>query len=144
MEIRGGLYESLNPLGTEGFTRVLDLQPSVRLDGQLKGTLRVASIDETEKYEALSYTWGQSSENRTIQLNGCTLRITDNLYNALRRLRRLTSTRTLWVDALCINQDDLHERSQQVAIMGEIYGKAARVLVWLGEYSKASRLDLWQ
>jgi hypothetical protein len=50
------------------------------------------------KYEALSYTWGASKLERTITLNGKhMLGITDNLYNALRRLRKRVGIRTLWV-----------------------------------------------
>ena len=55
-----------------------------------------------------------------------------NLENALRRLRWLREPRTLWIDAICINQDDLDERAQQVMLMRKIYSKADRVLVWLG------------
>ena len=90
-------------------------------------------------------TWGNAFEGRTIQLNnGFQLGITDNLYKALRRLRRPLASRTLWVDALCINQNDIDERGWQVSIMGQIYKSALNVLVWLGEYKNASRLDPWR
>ena len=47
--------------------------------------------------------------------------------------------RTLWIDALCINQDDLVERSAQVSIMGSIYSNTSKVLIWLGEESANSQ-----
>jgi len=63
-----------------------------------------------------------------------TLSITASLDEALRHLRRKDGTsRLLWVDPVCINQEDVPERGSQVGIMGEIYTKASSVVVWLGE-----------
>jgi hypothetical protein len=59
--------------------------------------------------------------------------ITQNLESAFRRLRNNSSTRLLWVDQLCINQEDPEERSRQVRLMGSIYQKASRTVVWIGE-----------
>lgn len=85
-------------------------------------------------YEALSYVWGQSSENRTITVDGKEgVPVTDNLHAALRRLRRPDRQRILWVDSLCINQENIEERSWQVEMMGRIYSTAARVVIWLGD-----------
>jgi hypothetical protein len=58
--------------------------------------------------------------------------IRSNLCWALRFLRDPANVRVLWADALCINQDDLEERNQQVSLMGFIFGRAQTVLVWLG------------
>lgn len=91
-------------------------------------------------YEALSYAWGARTEMRTIKVRNNTwdtssraLVITESLEIALRHLRKEDETQALWVDAICINQEDLEERSQQVSRMGEIYHDAAKVIVWLGE-----------
>lgn len=85
-------------------------------------------------YEALSYVWGESTGNRTINLDGKKdVPVTDNLYAALRRLRRPDRQRTLWVDALCIDQKNVEERNWQVQMMGRIYSTSARVVVWLGD-----------
>ncbi|KAI7248279.1 hypothetical protein KC343_g2816 [Hortaea werneckii] len=62
--------------------------------------------------------------------------IKPNLYDALEHLRQDDSPTTMWVDALCINQDDRKEKQGQVANMNKIYSKAARVLVWLGNGSR--------
>jgi hypothetical protein len=59
--------------------------------------------------------------------------ITKNLECALRYLRYKESPRVLWVDAICINQNDLAEMSEQVPKMGEIYSRAMKVYAWLGE-----------
>ncbi|KAK2061504.1 HET-domain-containing protein, partial [Colletotrichum caudatum] len=59
--------------------------------------------------------------------------ITINCANALRRLRFPGWARDVWVDAICINQEDSNERSHQVGIMQYIYATAIRVVVYLGE-----------
>lgn len=67
------------------------------------------------------------------------LAIGENLNAALLMLRNSDSARTIWVDAICINQDDVNERNHQVHIMRKIYSNAASVIVWLGPESKSSR-----
>ncbi|KAF8847357.1 HET-domain-containing protein, partial [Acephala macrosclerotiorum] len=84
-------------------------------------------------YEALSYTWGGSDKPRSISINKKSLAVTENLYAALLRLRDRSLERILWIDAICINQENLKEQGQQVQLMAKIYSKATRVLVWLGE-----------
>ena len=137
-------YDSLQLDHGSKCIRVLDLSPG-KGDDELKGTLRVVSLELSPKFEAVSYTWGKSYEGRKIAVNkDSKLDITDNLHKALLRFRSSLATRTLWVDALCINQNDIDERSIQVAFMGSIYEKASKVLVWLGEYNKASHSDSWR
>jgi hypothetical protein len=63
----------------------------------------------------------------------CSFDVTDNLHEALLELRNHTLERTLWVDAICINQTTLEEKERQIKIMSKVYGQAARVIVWLGE-----------
>ena len=84
-------------------------------------------------YEALSYAWGGSGKPCSISINKQNLDVTRNLHAALLRLRDRSFERILWVDAICINQEDLQEQGQQVQLMARIYSQAARVLVWLGE-----------
>jgi hypothetical protein len=89
--------------------------------------------DPPPKYEALSYTWGDENDRREIAVNGYIVDVTVNLYSALRRLRLENETRVLWIDALCINQTDLDERSQQVQLMRNIYTLCDRTVIWVGE-----------
>jgi hypothetical protein len=93
----------------------------------------------TRPYESLSYTWGDPGLTSEIFVNGLSLPVTQNLEQALRSLRDDSSTggqtRTLWVDAICIDQSQIPERNQQVAQMQEIYAGAERVVIWLGEAS---------
>ncbi len=58
-------------------------------------------------------------------------------------MRKTDTTRTLWVDAVCINQDDVVEKNHQVHLMKDIYGGATRVLVWLGEERHDTRA-VWE
>ena len=84
-------------------------------------------------YTALSYVWGDPALVNTITCNGKPFAITKNLELALRHLRHSDVSILLWVDQLCINQDDFQEKSQQVVLMETIYKRAWSTLVWLGE-----------
>jgi hypothetical protein len=68
-------------------------------------------------YEALSYNWGDCKPDRPISLNGLQFSVTENLEHALRNLRDDSIVRTIWVDAICIDQSQVQERSHQVAQM---------------------------
>lgn len=65
-----------------------------------------------------------------------------NVFFALQYLRHEGNTRTLWIDAICINQEDLDERSEQVVHMLQIYKNASRVIVWLGNEFEDSHLGM--
>lgn len=93
-------------------------------------------------YEALSYTWGSPGTSRSITCNGCHASVSENLFHALHQLRRPEKEVTFWIDQLCINQADIEERSSQVALMGDIYFKAARVIVWLGPEDADSKVGI--
>jgi hypothetical protein len=87
-------------------------------------------------YEALSYVWGDETFPQPILVNGRFLAVRRNLHNALYHLRHPRESgrrRTLWVDALCINQSNLHERNHQISLMRNIFSNARQVIAWLGE-----------
>lgn len=84
------------------------------------------------RYQALSYCWGDKNDLTELSCNGETSAVTKNLYAALHRLRQREHAKLVWVDALCINQDDIPERNQQVSIMNKVYWHASRVFVWVG------------
>lgn len=92
--------------------------------------------NEATAYKALSYCWGDASDWVPITVNGARLDVTRNLHAGLRRLRLESESRRIWVDAVCINQDDPVEKSEQVQIMREIYQQASQTIVWLGEGSE--------
>lgn len=89
-------------------------------------------------YDALSYVWGLEQCQMPALVNGRPVIITSNLDTALRYFRDRYNEKTLWVDAVCINQKDNVEKGPQVQMMGQIYSKAARVMVWLGPAADGS------
>src|SRR6266536_2092057 len=129
-------YRPLRPSSRE--IRLLILEHG-EPDDQVQAQLIHASLDDQPTYEALSYTWGDPTNTHPILLNGSPFEVTANLGVALHPLRRrktrisTSPTRVLWVDAICINQRDLEERSRQIQLMEDIFTSALRVLAWLGE-----------
>jgi hypothetical protein len=65
--------------------------------------------------------------------NGHPAAITENLFSALHRMYDQFGSKAIWIDQICIDQNNLEERSNQVQIMGSIFQKAKQVVVWLGE-----------
>ncbi|KAL8852096.1 MAG: hypothetical protein Q9221_003026 [Calogaya cf. arnoldii] len=97
-------------------------------------------------YEALSYTWGTTTQDQPIEIRTIPnpplspspsttdiVHVTKHLHAALLRLRQSTIPRTVWIDQLCIDQNNLAEKNSQVQQMAEIYQRARRTVVWLGE-----------
>ncbi|KAF9499677.1 HET-domain-containing protein [Pleurotus eryngii] len=92
------------------------------------------SVDDPEPYFALSYVWGDPNvQEHDLICSGRLMKITSNLWIALKAVWSKFPTRRLWVDAICINQDNIPERNQQVAMMGDIYSRAECVAIWVGE-----------
>ena len=83
-------------------------------------------------YLCLSYVWGGPERSLPVNCNGKTLMITQNLFEALCNSFRRYPEMHLWADGLCINQDDLDERAQQVRLMGKIYSNCNMALAHLG------------
>lgn len=136
-------YRSLETTTRNPHLRILRLSPGEPGD-PLHGRLLIASIEitgTTLEYEAISYTWaneaGDSRRQRPLYLdnNWYRLPITENCEAALRRFRDRKKARFLWVDSVCINQEDADERREQVGLMPEIYSRAQKVLVFLGKDS---------
>ncbi|KAF4593012.1 hypothetical protein EYR38_008719 [Pleurotus pulmonarius] len=99
----------------------------------------VISVDDPEPYFALSYVWGDPNiREHDLICNGRPMKITYNLWVALQAVWSKFPTRRLWVDAICINQDDITERNQQVAMMGDIYSRAECVTIYVGEATPLS------
>lgn len=124
-----------NPLGFEDSIRLLHVSRS-------KSTFQKCVVFELSevrlsgkpKYEAMSYAWGSPKRQRGITHSGTSaqLRVTENCFSALYDLCGM-GPRVLWVDAVCINQEDILERSKQVAMMAHIYMQAFRTVIYLGK-----------
>jgi hypothetical protein len=117
-----------------GQFRILQLDPAHHPDDPIVAHLITAPVHSPPMYDALSYRW-EGGDSQTVSINGADLHVTDNLYAALRSLRREAGPlpRMIWVDSLCINQGSPAERAEQVKLMGEIYTQARTVRIWLGE-----------
>jgi hypothetical protein len=110
--------------------RLLTLKPG---SGESLIVCEVYVYDFDEKlhqiYEALSYTWEGASQAITVNGNS-EFEVTGNLSVALRRIRHETQSRLLWVDAICINQKDKVEKSQQLGKIGDIYKHCKNCIIW--------------
>lgn len=153
------LYASL-PLPNARCIRVVDVSCTPSGDGCLSGTLRVVDLDTSPAFTALSYAWGQSvaDSKNTVYCNGVRLPITPNCRQALLALLNMRKSSqknilnkmrsnlkspagmalTIWVDAICINQNDDSEKAVQIPLMLEIYTWAQITYVWLGPGTQAS------
>ena len=106
--------------------------------------MRSLKLEDGESYEALSYVWGSQDDPVVASIRGKRRElshlttITRNLEEALRYLRKEDESRILWIDAVCINQEDLAERGAQVSKMSDIFRHATQVAVWLGPEAKHS------
>jgi hypothetical protein len=143
-------YEPLNEAKRE--IRLMTLFAGARGDG-ISIELNTTSLDavggsSNPKYEALSYAWGSEDRPATISVhdfsaakNG-SLTVTQNLAEALQHLRYEDRGRILWIDAICVNQQNLAERSSQVQWMVDIYSLAKLVVAWLGPVDEDSSLAM--
>lgn len=128
-----------HPLSGQDQIRLLYLSPSPSGDGQaLHGVLVPSHLSDRPEFTALSYTWADASGDRSrretifIGSEWAPLPITSNCAAALRYLRSPAHVRFVWVDAVCIDQDNMGERGHQVGLMRDIYSRAQRVVVFLG------------
>jgi hypothetical protein len=150
----GPLYRRLS--GSE--IRLIKLLPG-DWDDPIICELVYVRLDDRPKFMALSYAWGDPKKTRPITLNGQAYNITTSLFQGLRRLRRMVSTVDenpetfitqtsenfhLWVDAICINQNDENEKGHQISRMTDIYTYADRVCVWLGENEQEDHLIIYR
>lgn len=117
--------------------RLLDLQPG-GYDDKILCTVRTFELDNVPKFEAISYTWGDPFPLYPVEVNGRTLLVRKNCHYALSQMRRSRTSRRLWIDSICINQDDTVEKGHQVQRFARIFERANTVLVSLGPASDDS------
>lgn len=127
-------------LGTDHF-RLLYLSGSRNLGDPIHGRLVEYRVDDCPEYETVSYTWGGEDGDATPCKPAYfgdfwdVLFLTRNCCSLLHYMRSSTVTRFVWVDAICINQDNLAERGSQVSLMPQIYGKCMRVVIYPGDHA---------
>ena len=127
-EDASSLYQPL----PEGYIRLLSIHTEV--DGTPNWRLESYSLNLAPRYDAISYSWGVDTTPRWIKVNRSMLKIRKTLSALLKAsVNRNPPLRPLWIDAICLNQNDNAEKAVQVPLMAEVYKKASRTIVWLGE-----------
>lgn len=114
--------------------RVLDLDAGVSTS-PLNGHLRHISLDVLEKplYETISYAWGETTLAEHILVAGGVINIPASAVSALQYMRLPDKSRALWIDCICIDQQDEMEKNHQVALMSDIYTNSQQTLSYIGE-----------
>ncbi|KAK3321769.1 heterokaryon incompatibility protein-domain-containing protein [Apodospora peruviana] len=99
----------------------------------VSASLETVSLNDNPEYMALSYAWGSNTADERIFVDGVSLSLSCNLAAALHALNNMRDRCIyIWVDYLCINQDDLEEKAWQIHLMSTIYSRASKTLIWLG------------
>lgn len=131
-------YHPLDPSKNE--IRLLRISPALNSDGPIRCHLFHTSLDTAPPYQALSYAWGDKSTSHGILINQGSVNVTLNLKNALLRLRPKAGEEELiiWVDAICIDQQNIPERNLQTGKMRMIYRNANKTAVWIGSQHNGS------
>ncbi|KAH8599239.1 heterokaryon incompatibility protein-domain-containing protein [Bisporella sp. PMI_857] len=98
-------------------------------------------LDDAPPFEAISYTWRDEGPSISTSISGASLKVTPAVREILEYRQTIFGERFFWIDALCINQEDLDEKSDQIPLMKDIYKSASRVIVWLGPMQDVKDAD---
>jgi hypothetical protein len=130
-------YESL-PKGN--YIRILEVWVD-SYTRELVCKFKVICLDSnTHDYKAVSYTWGDPAPVSRIKFSdGRSFPLSYALSNLFNSLRKRDEEFTVWIDAICINQEDNIEKASQVALMGKVYSSTEQVLLWLGDSTIETR-----
>jgi len=112
-------YTPLNSKTRE--LRLLSIRKPENQTVLIKCDTQTFELSHAPRFDALSYVWGDPSAIKEIQFCGLSRLVTENLFEALTRLREEGDSKWIWIDALCINQDDKTEKNHQVPLMRQIY-----------------------
>jgi len=115
--------------------RLLTVLPSDNFDAPVECELHQFHVSTAPEYEGLSYAWDDTIDQTAVTCNGIGVTVTANLRNALKRIRNPSVSKTIWVDALCLNQADVGEKNIHVPLMGRVYSQATNTVIFLGETS---------
>jgi hypothetical protein len=108
--------------------------PAKEPDAPICCELFVEELKDKPEYSAMSYVWGRKAPSpKYVFCNGVALAVTDNCFAGLQNLRSRLDSYVIWINALCINQEDDHDKEQQIPLMDSIYANAAITYIWLGE-----------
>lgn len=126
-------YEDLKRKNT---IRLIKLDPSV-VSSDRGYKVKSFRLWRVPKFYALSYCWGTTARSETIRCNNCPLLVSHSLKQGLGELQQIPALagNWFWIDQICVNQEDVLERTHQVKLMAEIYKKSKCTVVWLGPQS---------
>lgn len=124
----GQLYQPLDP--SKNQVRLMRMLHDGTTD--IRCELATFSLNDRPEYIALSYAWTKEAPTRKITLNGHDFRVRPNLFAYLELMKKEHHDQWIFIDAICVNQDDVVEKGSQVDRMGDIYRNAAEVVSWLG------------
>lgn len=109
----------------------------------LRCQLKIVHLDKRPRFDCLSYVWGSGLPGEhMLKCGSCDIPIGVNLHAVLVQLRRQFGDITIWIDAVCIDQQNDEEKNRQIPLMGEVYSLAQRVYVWLGSGTEESDLAM--
>jgi hypothetical protein len=115
--------------------RLLQILPGNTLE--LSVSLTTHPLSQSVGYHALSYVWGDpKKKKKAITCNGKRLLVTQSLHLALLQIRRKWPGTLVWADAICIDQQNTREKTEQVRMMRDVYFCANHVVIWLGPAEK--------
>lgn len=124
----------------DGHLRVLTLFPGDELD-PLHGLIWVTRLDAKVHYTTVSYVWGPKSRRKhALHTPVGRLTITEPLYFTLKKLRKRHKSEVLWVDAICINQDDDNEKTEQVKMLAQIFQNSAQTLGFIQDNGESKEV----
>jgi hypothetical protein len=121
--------------GTHPRIRLLKVTPAIYGFQEIHCSLKLVELGEENapcSYTAISYHWGDFTEKKTIILDGERVDVSDSAYQALQGLRPYWRYEYFWIDQLCIKQDDMSDKEQQIPLMADIYKQSSRLIIWLG------------
>lgn len=136
-------YDALKP----GEIRLMDIIPSRDRSSPIRAMLKHQAM-RNGTYEALSRALESEEQRATIDVNGHPVTVSSSLLEALRDVRRETEPRTLWIDSICVNQNDREEREEQRRRIADIFGYATHIIDWPGDtngkgIADATLLNQW-
>lgn len=102
----------------------------------------ISTEHQKYRWESVSYAWRGQKPSKRLVVGGLHLEITENVSRILRDLRQVKLDRVVWIDAVCINQEDVKEKAGQISLMRDIYGKAEGVIIWLSPERQPSMNNL--
>lgn len=120
--------------------RLVTIKPPSDNSAYISGSFSIHSLADAPPYYTLSYVWGDATVTTPIQLEGSYFQVTLNLFDALQQLSSKLGEFLIWIDAICINQEDVDEKNHQIPLMWYIYKSSRECLAWLGKEGEDTRL----